>query len=119
MRSEVLALFAACFLMTMAHGPYYTFYSIHLAEHDYSKATIGGLWALGVICEIAVFLALPRLVGRFSLPAVLAFSLACAVLNDWLNNRAARVLQSLNASPLYQVVSPWLVWYFQTFWNAA
>ncbi len=80
MRSEVLALFAACFLMTMAHGPYYTFYSIHLAEHDYSKATIGGLWALGVICEIAVFLALPRLVGRFSLPAVLAFSLACAVL---------------------------------------
>src|SRR5712691_2572008 len=32
---EVAALFAACFLMAAAHGPYYTFYSLYLVEHDY------------------------------------------------------------------------------------
>ena len=31
--SPVLALFAACALMSVAHGPYYTFYSIYLVDH--------------------------------------------------------------------------------------
>jgi PPP family 3-phenylpropionic acid transporter len=76
---EVFALFAACFLMAAAHGPYYTFYSIHLVDHGYSKADIGWLWALGVIFEIAVFLRLPRLMRRFSIRQILVFSFSCAV----------------------------------------
>jgi len=47
MRRDVLALIAACFLMAVAHGPYYTFFSIHLVDYGYSKTAIGWLWAIG------------------------------------------------------------------------
>ena len=78
-RKEVLALFGAAFLMCVAHGPLYTFFSIYLADHGYSKAAIGGFWALGVVAEIAVFLGMPRLARRWDLRTILAFSFACAV----------------------------------------
>jgi PPP family 3-phenylpropionic acid transporter len=80
MQPQVLALFGACFLMAVAHGPYYTFYSIYLVEHGYAKSAVGWLWALGVICEIAVFFAMPWLLRRFSLPQILMVSFASAVL---------------------------------------
>ena len=70
-RPEVMALIAAAFLMTAAHAPYYAFYSIYLVDHGYGKATVGGLWALGVVCEIAAFLAMPRLFARASPAALL------------------------------------------------
>ena len=79
-RSEVLALFSSCLLMAAAHGPYYTFYSIYLVSHGYMKSSVGWLWGLGVICEIGVFFMMPKIMGRFSLKSILAFSLACAVL---------------------------------------
>ncbi len=78
-RSEVVALFASCLLMSAAHGIYYAFYSIYLAEHGYLKSSIGWLWSIGVICEIGVFFFMPEIMARFSLKAILAFSLACAV----------------------------------------
>jgi PPP family 3-phenylpropionic acid transporter len=78
-RPEVLALFAACFLMAAAHGPYNTFYSIHLVEHGYSKSAVGWMWAVSVLAEIVVFLLMPRLLRRFSIPAIMSFSLGCAV----------------------------------------
>ncbi len=80
LRPPVLALFSACLLMAAAHGPYYTFYSIYLVDHGYSKGEVGWLWALGVIFEIGVFLQLPRLMRRFSIRKILVFSFACAVL---------------------------------------
>jgi PPP family 3-phenylpropionic acid transporter len=78
-RPEVLALFAACFLMALAHGPYNTFYSIHLVEHGYSKGAVGWMWAVSVLAEIFVFLLMPALLRRFSIPAIMSFSLGCAV----------------------------------------
>ncbi len=75
----VLAFFFACLLMAFAHGPYYTFYSIYLVEHGYSKGVIGWLWAVGVICEIGIFFLIPRVLNRFSLKQVLAFSFSCAI----------------------------------------
>ena len=80
MQPRVLALFGACFLMAVAHGPYYTFFSIYLVEHGYAKSAVGLLWALGVICEIAVFFLMPALVRRFGFVRILAFSFAAAVL---------------------------------------
>ncbi len=80
LQPPVLALFGACFLMSVAHGPYYTFYSIYLVEHGYAKSAVGGLWALGVICEIAVFFVMPVLVRRFGFVRILLFSLGAAVL---------------------------------------
>lgn len=77
---RVRALLAACFAMSAAHGALYIFYSIHLADHGYSKAEVGGLWALGVVAEILLFLLMPRLTRRFSLRAILLASFAAAVL---------------------------------------
>lgn len=78
-RPEVVALIAACALMAAAHGPYYTFYSIHLVDHGYSKALTGWLWALGVICEIGIFVWMPHLYRAFTLRQILIASFALAV----------------------------------------
>jgi PPP family 3-phenylpropionic acid transporter len=80
LQPQVLALFGACFLMAVAHGPYYTFFSIYLVEHGYAKSAVGALWTLGVVCEIVVFFAMPRLMRHFSLPQLLMMSLVLAVL---------------------------------------
>lgn len=78
LRPEVLALIIACALMAVAHGPYYTFYSIYMVDHGYSKTAIGWLWSLGVVCEIGVFYFAPYLFKRFSLRTVLLTSFALA-----------------------------------------
>jgi len=77
---QVLALFGACFLMAVAHGPYYTFFSIYLVDHGYAKSVVGALWTLGVVCEIGVFFAMPWLMRHYSLPQMLMFSLALAAI---------------------------------------
>ncbi len=79
LQPRVLALFGACFLMSVAHGPYYTFFSIYLVEHGYAKSAVGGLWALGVICEIGVFFVMPGLMRRFGFTLILVVSLGLAV----------------------------------------
>ena len=76
---EVIALMMACFAMSAAHGAYYTFYSIYLVEHGYSKSQVGWLWAVGVICEILIFLWMPALTKRFGLKRILFASLLLAV----------------------------------------
>ncbi len=79
-RPEVLAFISAGFLMAAAHGTYYTFYSIYLVDHGYAKSSVGLLWSLGVVCEIGVFLWMPRLLRHVSLKQVLLASFAFAVL---------------------------------------
>ena len=78
-RPEVVALIVSCALMAVAHGPYYAFYSIHVVEHGYSKSLTGWLWALGVICEIAIFFRLSRLYAAFTLRNILIWSFALTV----------------------------------------
>jgi PPP family 3-phenylpropionic acid transporter len=78
-RPEVVALIAACALMAVAHGPYYAFYSIHVVEHGYSKGLTGWLWALGVVCEIVIFLQLSRLYSSLTLRTILIWSFALSV----------------------------------------
>ncbi len=77
---KVKALMAACFAMSAAHGAFYVFYSIHLAGHGYSKTEVGGLWSLGVVAEIVVFMLMARLSRHFSLRDILLASFAAAVL---------------------------------------
>lgn len=79
MRPEVLALLAACFFMAAAHSPFYVFFSIHLVDHGYDKTSVGALWSLGVIAEIVVFLAMPRLMQRVSLRVILMATFMAAV----------------------------------------
>jgi PPP family 3-phenylpropionic acid transporter len=79
-RPEVIALFAACFLMSLAHGPYHNFYSIYLVDEGYSKTAVSWLWTLSVVAEVGVFLWMPHILRRASIAGVIAFSLGCAVL---------------------------------------
>jgi PPP family 3-phenylpropionic acid transporter len=83
-RPDVSLFLLACFLMAAAHGVYYTFYSIYLVEHGYSKSAIGWLWALGVICEVLVFLGMPRLAAHFGLSRILLASFVLAALRFFL-----------------------------------
>ncbi|MCW9025002.1 MAG: MFS transporter [Gammaproteobacteria bacterium] len=77
-RPAVIGLFVACFLMQASHGPYYTFYSIYMTEYDYSLSFIGGMWALGVIVEVLMFLFMHRLVPKYGLRNLLLASLLLA-----------------------------------------
>ncbi len=79
-QARVRALFAACFLMSAAHGALYVFYSIHLAAHHYSKFLVGCLWSLGVLAEIGVFLCMAAVLHRLGLRVILLISFAAAVL---------------------------------------
>lgn len=75
----VIALLVGCALMVTAHGVLYNFYSIYLASYGYSKVMIGLLWSVGVVCEIGVFMLMPRMMRRLSLKNILLISLALAV----------------------------------------
>lgn len=83
LRPEILAFLIACLLMQVSHGPYYTFYSIFLESHGYSKSVIGLLWAFAVLCEIGVFLLMPRLLRRYDVRTVLLVSFVLAA-GRWL-----------------------------------
>ncbi len=75
----VVALLCACFLVQASHGAYYTFFSIYMADHGYTRGVIGWLWALGVIAEIGVFLCMSGFLPRFGASALLMAATAIAV----------------------------------------
>ena len=78
-RAEVRSLLLACFFMALAHGAYYSFYSIFVAEQGFSKSVIGWLWSIGVFAEILVFSLMPQLTQRFALRSLFLFGLLVAV----------------------------------------
>jgi PPP family 3-phenylpropionic acid transporter len=69
--------------MQLSHGPYYTFLTLHLEALGYSRAVIGMLWAVGVVAEVLMFMAMSRILERFSVRQVLAASFLLAALR-WL-----------------------------------
>ena len=71
----VIALFLACALQSLSHGAYYTFFSIYLEEHGYSRSMTGLMWALGVLAEVILFIVVYRLFHRFSTYKLFAFAL--------------------------------------------
>lgn len=83
LRPGVLAFYLCVGLMQLSHGPYYTFLTLHLEQLGYSRAVIGLLWAVGVIAEVLMFMAMSRILARFSLRQVLVTSFMLAALR-WL-----------------------------------
>lgn len=79
-RPAIRALLAAGFCMAVAHGALYAFFTLHLERLGYPGTTIGALWTLGVLAEIAVFLYLPAIFRRFALSTILLASFLCAAL---------------------------------------
>ncbi len=82
-RPEVIAFLVICFLIQISHGPYYTFYSIYLEQHNYSRTIIGQLWALGVIAEVIIFLFMHQWLPRFGIRSVLLVSVLLSAIR-WL-----------------------------------
>jgi len=70
-------------LQQVAHGPYYAFFSIHLGESGLGGPAIAALWSLGVVSELAAFLAGRRLEAVFGLRRVLFVALLLSPLR-WL-----------------------------------
>lgn len=82
-RRPVWLFFAAHFLLQLSHAPYYTFYSIYLEDHGYSRSTIGWLWGLGVLAEVVLFALMHRVLPAVGEHRLLLWSLALAALR-WL-----------------------------------
>ncbi|MBB3046136.1 PPP family 3-phenylpropionic acid transporter [Litorivivens lipolytica] len=76
----VLAFLLICALLQVSHGPYYTFFSIHLEALGYSKTITGMLWSLGVLAEVVLFLVMHRMMAGFSLRNILLVSLLLSVI---------------------------------------
>lgn len=79
----VWAMLLACLLINFSHGPYYTYFSIYLEQRGWTRLGIGGLWALGVIAEVLVFIVMHRLLQRAGALPVLAGAAAGVILR-WL-----------------------------------
>ena len=80
----VLAFLSVCFLMVLSHGPYYTFYSIYLEDHGYSRRLIGLFWAVGVIAEVVIFLIMHRILPVLGVRFLLLITLALTALRWFL-----------------------------------
>ena len=80
---KVMAFLAVCFLMLCSHGPYYTFYTIYLADLGYGSNMIGVLWAVGVMAEVAIFMMMHRLLPLYGARRLLLVTLLLTTLR-WL-----------------------------------
>jgi PPP family 3-phenylpropionic acid transporter len=54
--------------------------TLHLERLGYSRGVIGMLWAVGVVAEVLMFMAMSRILARFSLRRVLLASFLLAAL---------------------------------------
>ena len=83
LRPHVIAFLLSCMLMQAAHAPFYAFFTLYLEHYGYDKSLIGGLWALGVLAEIGVFMLMHRLFGLFRIVTLLQLSFMVTVVR-WL-----------------------------------
>src|SRR5262245_14961356 len=71
---------AAASLLQASHALYYGFSTLDWTAAGFDGHAIGGLWAIGVVAEIALFAVSGRLPAAFSPPVLLAIGAAGAVL---------------------------------------
>ncbi|MGB0734230.1 MAG: MFS transporter, partial [Pontibacterium sp.] len=79
-RPQVIIFFIVHFLVQMAHGAYYTFFSVLMEELGYTRTEIGGLWMVGVIAEIILFIFMHRLIKNFGYRLIMLVSLGLCVI---------------------------------------
>lgn len=97
-RPEAWGLLLVSFLQQASHGPFYAFFSIHLADLGYRESVIGLLWALGVLAEIVIFVLTPRLLRRYSADRLIMVALGLTVLRwlatGWLAREAWMIMSA-------------------------
>ena len=81
---KVLYFLVAALLLHLSHGVYYGFFSLFMAKHGFSGAAIGGMWAIGVVAEIVIFLKAPAILSRFTLRQCYLLSIFAAIVRWWL-----------------------------------
>jgi len=79
-RPGVWTFYLCVALMQVSHGPYYVFLTLHLEQLGYSRTVVGLLWAVGVVAEVLMFMAMSRVLARFSVRQVLAVSFLLAAI---------------------------------------
>ncbi|TAN53655.1 MAG: MFS transporter [Methylococcaceae bacterium] len=82
-RGEVLAFLLVSFLVQVAHGPYYVFFTVYLKSHGYSDGAVGWMWSLGVIAEIVLFWCVTHWLKRVALRQLLLSGLLLGSLRWW------------------------------------
>ena len=75
----LIAFFLASLAMQASHGAFYTFFTPFLLEHGYRPGWIGALWALGVVCEIVLFVFAHRWIERYPVERLLLACFAAAI----------------------------------------
>ena len=96
----VMAFLIVCALQTLSHGAYYTFFSIYLEDHDYSRKLTGIMWAQGVLAEVILFMAVHKVLTRIGICKLLVIALFLTVLRwmllaFWVDSLALLVLIQL------------------------
>lgn len=79
-QKPILSFLMAGVLLQMAHGAYYSFFSIYMEELAYSRTEIGLLWAIGVVAEVVIFLVMHNVLLSFGVRKVLIVSLLLAAI---------------------------------------
>ncbi len=74
----LLPLVAAAALGQASHGPYYAFFTLQMEARALAPTWIGALWAWGVVAEVALMGASPRLLQRMGLVPAFRWALALA-----------------------------------------
>lgn len=104
-------------LTQIAHGIYYSFYSILLADAGYSHSSIGLLWSLGVVAEIVLFWFFWRLSPLLRFHHWLLIATLLSVLRWWLTGYfvgslvlmiLAQLLHAATFAVFHAVVVQWL-----------
>ena len=76
----VVAFFVSAALMAGVHMSLNAFYSLYLEHAGYSKPVIGGMWAIGVLAEVAFFYFQAPVFARFGARKVMLFAFAASLL---------------------------------------
>ena len=106
MRQPVVWLLLAAFTLQQgSHGAYYNFYTIYLTKNGYSQQFIGWMWALGVIAEVLMFLALHRLMHRFRAEKLFVFAVLLTVVRWILLANGVKFLPLLLFIQLFHAVT--------------
>lgn len=91
---NVIGFILAGLLMQLAHGPYYTYFSLFVEDAGYSKQSTGFYWALGAISETLLFLVMHKILPKTGTYRLFQFALWCSVarwilLDYWVTSAGA------------------------------
>jgi MFS transporter, PPP family, 3-phenylpropionic acid transporter len=83
LQPKVLMFFAAAGIGQATHGLFYAFGSVHWEKQGFGKLTIGELWVIGILCEVAMFAYSNRVFAAFGARRLIAIGIGCGLIR-WL-----------------------------------